>query len=192
MSGMRHPAIALVAVAMLSLPMSSAAKAKNPSYVFPGGCRLQMNSVANPGPTNPGLWTTAVKYLVGQPDAYWLIPHGCVWLYYPAETPAQRSAPSPGASSIPELRFKISGRVYHAAIPAHARAIGLQGNDTWDFQTFTVAWPYVRFAACEYDGTQQTQLNGTQSIYAHYTLWTYNARGIGHWDAVTDDSHPCP
>jgi hypothetical protein len=182
----------LVAAAALSLPLLGVATASDPSHTFPGGCRLQMSSIANPGPANPRLWASAVTNLVGQPHAYWLIPHGCAWLYYPAETPAQRSAPSPGATAIPELRFKIAGRVHSSRIPAPARAIGLEGRDTWDFQTFTVAWPYVRFAACEYDGTQQTQFNGTEPIYAHYTLWTYNARGIGHWDAVTDDSHPCP
>jgi hypothetical protein len=71
------------------------------------------------------------------------------------------------------------------------RALGLQGAANWDFQTFTVAGPYVEFSACEYDGVQHTQSAGNQPIYGHFSTYTYNARGVAHWDVVTDETHPC-
>jgi hypothetical protein len=160
---------------------------------WPGGCSLRPTSVANPTATNQTLWSraTASPPIAGQTSSYWLIPHGCAWLAYPPKTPAQTKAPLPGATSIPELRFRIRGRLFTTRIPVSTGALGLEGNPNGAAQTFVVGWPYVYFAACEYDGIQQTAANGPQSIYGHYTVWIFNGRS-GYWDAVANDTHRCP
>lgn len=156
---------------------------------WPGGCAIAPSKVANP--TDRRLWRASVVYLSGRPTAYWLIPNGCAWLRYPAQTSEQLADDWVGA---PTLTWRFGGRLYRSTVPLSADGKGLQSSNGGiePTQEFTVAWPYAELRTCEYLGQLKDKQGVSHPAYGHYSVWTYNARGAGHWDRVTDESHPCP